>query len=113
MDLHGKEAVVRGSSRGIGKPIALARVRCGANIVVPARTAEPGQSKSTGTINETAQELRALGARLLTVRADLTIRNDVRRLYETALEHFGRVDLLINNAAYIGKGIARFSIPLQ
>ena len=46
-----------------------------------------------------------MGVKALPVRADLTIRDDVRRLYQTALEHFGRVDVLVNNAAYIGKGM--------
>ncbi|HZY59604.1 MAG TPA: SDR family NAD(P)-dependent oxidoreductase [Candidatus Binataceae bacterium] len=105
MDLHGKVAVVTGSSRGIGKRIALTLARSGADLVLSARTAEPGQSKLPGTINETAEEVRALGVKALPVRADLTIRDDVRRLYQTALEHFGRVDVLINNAAYIGKGM--------
>ena len=71
MDLRGKVAVVTGSSRGIGKRIALALARSGADIVVSARTAEPGQSKRPGTINETAEEVRALGVKALTVRADL------------------------------------------
>ena len=105
MDLRGKVAVVTGSSRGIGKRIALALARSGADIVVSARTAQPGQSRSPGTINETAEEIRGLGAKVLTVRADLTVRDDVRRLYDKALEHFGRVDILVNNAAYIGKGM--------
>jgi NAD(P)-dependent dehydrogenase (short-subunit alcohol dehydrogenase family) len=105
MDLRGKVAVVTGSSRGIGKRIALTLARSGADIVVSARTVEPGQSRSPGTLNETAEALRALGARVLTVQADLTIRDDVRRLYATALEHFGRIDILVNNAAYIGKGM--------
>jgi citronellol/citronellal dehydrogenase len=96
MDLRGKVAVVTGSSRGIGKRIALTLARSGADIVLSARTAEPGQSKLPGTINETAEEVRALGVKALPVRADLTVRDDVRRLYQTALEHFGRVDVLVN-----------------
>jgi NAD(P)-dependent dehydrogenase (short-subunit alcohol dehydrogenase family) len=105
MDLHGKVAVVTGSSRGIGKRIALTLARSGADIVLSARTAEPGQSKLPGTINETAEEVRALGVKALPIRADLTVRDDVRRLYQTALEQFGRIDVLINNAAYIGRGM--------
>jgi citronellol/citronellal dehydrogenase len=105
MDLRGKVAVVTGSSRGIGKRIALTLARSGAAIVVSARTAEPGQSRSPGSINETAQEIRALGAEVLSVRADLALRDEVRRLHQTALEHFGRVDILVNNAAYVGKGM--------
>lgn len=115
MDLRGKVAVVTGASRGIGKRIAFTLARSGANVVVSARTAEPGQSRSPGTINETAREIRALGAQALAVGADLTIRHDVRRLYATALEHFGRVDILVNNAAYLGKGMFEsfLDIPLD
>lgn len=105
MDLRGKVGLVTGASRGIGKRIALTLARSGADIVLSARTADPGQSKLPGTINETAEEVRALGVKALPIRADLTIRDDVRRLYQTALEHFGRVDVLVNNAAYIGKGM--------
>ncbi|HKD70375.1 MAG TPA: SDR family oxidoreductase [Candidatus Binataceae bacterium] len=104
-DLRGKVAVVTGASRGIGKRIALTLARSGADIVVAARTADAGQSRSPGTLNETAAEIRALGAQALTVRADLTNRDDVRRLYGSALEHFGRVDILVNNAAYLGQGM--------
>jgi NAD(P)-dependent dehydrogenase (short-subunit alcohol dehydrogenase family) len=105
MNLRGKVAVVTGASRGIGKRIALTLARSGADIVLSARTAEPGQSKLPGTINETADEIRALGVKALPVRADLTNRDDVRHLYETALGHFGRIDVLVNNAAYIGRGM--------
>jgi NAD(P)-dependent dehydrogenase (short-subunit alcohol dehydrogenase family) len=104
-DLRGKVAVVTGASRGIGKRTALTLARAGADIVVAARTAETGQSRSPGSISETAAEIRALGANALTVQADLTLRDDVRRVYASALEHFGRVDILVNNAAYLGKGM--------
>lgn len=107
MDLRGKVAVVTGSSCGIGKRIALALARSGADIVVSARTAEPGQSRSPGTINETAEEIRGLGAKVLTVRADLTVRDDVRRLYESALEHFGRVDIMVNKRRLYRQGHVR------
>jgi NAD(P)-dependent dehydrogenase (short-subunit alcohol dehydrogenase family) len=104
-DLHGKVAVVTGASRGIGKRTALTLAHAGADVVVTARTAETGQSRSPGSIAETAAEIRALGAKALTVQADLTVRDDVRRVYATALDHFGRVDILVNNAAYLGKGM--------
>ncbi|HXG41659.1 MAG TPA: SDR family NAD(P)-dependent oxidoreductase [Dehalococcoidia bacterium] len=97
--LAGKVAVVTGASRGIGRATAIALARAGADVVLAARTAEEGQAKLPGSLRGTAQEVEALGRRALAVPTDLTRDEDVERLARRTLETFGRVDVLVNNAA--------------
>jgi NAD(P)-dependent dehydrogenase (short-subunit alcohol dehydrogenase family) len=98
-----KVAVVTGASRGIGKQTCLLLARHGIQLVLAARTEEP-RAGTPGTLLETVDELRALGADPVAVRADLSVVEDVDRIVTTALERFGGVDLLVNNAAYtVGK----------
>jgi 3-oxoacyl-[acyl-carrier protein] reductase len=104
MRLRDKVVLITGASRGIGKQLCLRFAQEGASIVLGARTVEPSESPFPGTIHETAAEIRALGARALAVRCDLAIRADVERLCRSAIDEFGRVDILINNAAYFGPG---------
>jgi len=98
MKLAGKVAIVTGSSRGIGKAIALAFAREGAAVTVVARTEQEG-SKLPGTIHQTAEEIRALGGRAIPVRTDITVDEDVERMVKRTLDEFGRIDILVNNAA--------------
>ncbi len=101
--LDGKVAVVTGASRGIGKQTCLALARLGASIVLASRTEEP-RANTPGTLNETAEELRALGSEPLVVKADVSVQADLDRLVTSTLERFGHVDILVNNAAYtVGK----------
>jgi NAD(P)-dependent dehydrogenase (short-subunit alcohol dehydrogenase family) len=104
MDLKGKVAVVTGASRGMGKQMALRLAQHGANLVLAARTVEQGQSEWPGSLKQTEQEIRALGVDCTPVQCDLTKRKDVENLCETALKKYGRVDLLLNNARYVGPG---------
>jgi len=87
-----------GSSRGIGKAIALAFAREGAAVTVVARTDQEG-GKLPGTIHQTAEEIRALGGRALPVRTDITVDEAVERMVKRTLDEFGRIDILVNNAA--------------
>src|SRR3954451_16407669 len=75
LPLEGKTAVVTGSSRGIGKVLALRLAQEGANIVVCARSQAPGELP--GTIGETAAEVEALGRRALPLKLDLTEDADI------------------------------------
>jgi NAD(P)-dependent dehydrogenase (short-subunit alcohol dehydrogenase family) len=98
-----KVAVVTGASRGIGKQTALMLGRRGVQVALAARTEEP-RPHTPGTLQQTADELRALGIDPLVVRADLAVQEDLDRLVRNTLDHFGHVDILINNAAYtVGK----------
>lgn len=91
MQLKGKVAVVTGGSRGIGKAAVLALAREGAEVVINyARNAESAR--------EVLAEAEASGARGITVEADVADYAACERLVEAALDHFKRVDILINNA---------------
>jgi NAD(P)-dependent dehydrogenase (short-subunit alcohol dehydrogenase family) len=103
MGADGKVAVVTGASRGIGKQTCLQLAAKGVQLVLAARTEEP-RPNTPGTLGETAEELRALGVDPLIVRADMGVQEDLDRLVDAALDRFGGVDILVNNAAYtVGK----------
>ena len=98
MKLSGKVAIVTGSSRGIGKAIAIALARAGADVVVAERS-EEAKKDLAGTIGETAAAIRALGRRALAVRCDVGDEESVNQMVQRALQELGRVDVLVNNAA--------------
>ncbi|NEN05643.1 glucose 1-dehydrogenase [Diaminobutyricibacter tongyongensis] len=89
-DLHGRTAVVTGSTRGLGRAFARALAEAGANIVIVGRNAEAAALVK--------QELEAIGTECLAVLADVTSRADVERIARNAIQRFGRVDILVNNA---------------
>jgi NAD(P)-dependent dehydrogenase (short-subunit alcohol dehydrogenase family) len=97
-DLTGKVALVTGASRGIGKRTAMALARRGVNVVVAARSVNPG-GELTGSIAETVADIEALGGQALAVATDLSKEEDLERLVAAAVERFGGIDILINNAA--------------
>ena len=97
MLLKGKVAVITGSSKGIGRGIALRFAREGAKVVINGRNAEE--------VKRTADEVRALGGESLEVVADVTKKDEVDRLFDATLEVFGTVDILVNNAQTpVGRG---------
>jgi citronellol/citronellal dehydrogenase len=97
MKLEGKVAIVTGASRGIGKAIAIALAKEGANVVVAARTEQEG-GRLPGTIHKTADEIRALGRRALAIRTDVTKEESVEELATRTVQEFGAIDILVNNA---------------
>ena len=96
--LSGKVAVVTGASRGIGREVAVRLAQLGCDVVVAARTVDP-RPDLPGTIGETAARVRAEGQKCLAVAVDVTNDDDIFNLAEAARTEFGRVDILINNAA--------------
>ena len=96
-DLTGQVAVITGSSRGIGKNIALRLARAGADIVVAAKS-ELSRDSLPGSIHETVSEIEALGRQALAVRTNVRDADQLESMVEAALERFGRIDILINNA---------------
>ena len=101
MKLAGKVAIVTGSSRGIGKDIALAFAGEGADIVVAARSESEPDPRLPGTIYETSQAVEALGRRALAVKTDVTDEAQVATMVQRTLDTFGRADILVNNAAVL------------
>jgi NAD(P)-dependent dehydrogenase (short-subunit alcohol dehydrogenase family) len=92
--------VISGASRGIGLAIALGAARRGANIVLLAKTAEP-HPKLPGTVHTAVAEIEAAGGKGVAVVGDVRNEEDVQRTIDTAVEHFGGVDIAVNNASAI------------
>ena len=95
--LADKVAIVTGSSRGIGKAMALGLSQAGAAVVVAARTDAP-RPNLPGTIQETVAQIEAAGGRSLAVRCNVREEESIRAMVQAALENLGRVDILVNNA---------------
>jgi 3-oxoacyl-[acyl-carrier protein] reductase len=91
MKLEGRKAVVTGASRGIGRAIALALAREGADVAVNYMASEARAQEVVG-------EIEALGRRALAVRADVSDFPDTFRMAQEVLAAFGHVDILVNNA---------------
>ncbi len=100
MKLKGKVTIITGSGRGLGRAAALAMAEEGARVVVLSRTEKE--------ILETDALLKARGYESLPFVADITQQKDIKRVILETLSSFGRVDILMNNAASIGP-ICRFS----
>lgn len=97
MKFEGKVAFVTGASRGVGKSVALALAREGCDVVVAAKTVDP-DPRLPGTIHETSSEIERLGRRALALRLDVRDDTEVERAVKGALDRFGRIDFLVNNA---------------
>lgn len=100
MSLNGRTLFITGASRGIGKAIALRAARDGANIVVAAKTAEE-HAKLPGTIYSGASEIEAAGGQALPVITDVRDEESVQAAVKQAVEKFGGIDIVINNASAI------------
>lgn len=95
--LPGQVAIVTGASRGIGRSIALGLARAGCNVVVAAKSTESTE-RLPGSIFTVAAEVEALGATALPVQVDVREAEQIENMATRALAHFGRIDILINNA---------------
>ncbi len=99
-DLKGKTLFITGASRGIGLAIGLRAARDGANVVVVAKTTEP-HPKLPGTIFSAAAEIEQAGGRALAVACDIRDENAVAAAVARAVDTFGGIDILVNNASAI------------
>ncbi|MDP9121835.1 MAG: NAD(P)-dependent oxidoreductase [Acidobacteriota bacterium] len=99
-DLKGKTLFITGASRGIGKAIALRAAADGANIVIAAKTATP-HPKLPGTIYTAAEEVVAAGGKALPLVVDIRHDEQVESAIRQAVETFGGLDILVNNASAI------------
>jgi citronellol/citronellal dehydrogenase len=100
MTLQGKTLFITGASRGIGLAIALRAARDGANIVIAAKTTEP-HPKLPGTIYTAAEEIAAAGGKALPLAVDVRDESQVLAAVARAVETFGGIDILVNNASAI------------
>ena len=98
--LAGKTLFITGASRGIGLAIALRAARDGANIVIAAKSNVPNP-KLPGTIHSAAAEIEAAGGKALAVKCDIREESDVRAAVDAAVDRFGGIDILVNNASAI------------
>lgn len=98
--MKGKTVFITGSSRGIGKAIALRLANEGANIIVAAKTVTP-HPKLEGTIYTTAEEIEKAGGKALAIQLDVRNEENVKDAIKMAANHFGGIDALINNASAI------------
>jgi NAD(P)-dependent dehydrogenase (short-subunit alcohol dehydrogenase family) len=90
MLLEGRVGIVSGIGPGVGREVALAFAREGAHVVLAART--------ESALESVADEVRALGREALPIRTDVASAEECRHLIARTIEHFGRVDVLVNNA---------------
>jgi NAD(P)-dependent dehydrogenase (short-subunit alcohol dehydrogenase family) len=100
MSFANKTVFITGASRGIGKAIALKLAADGANIVIAAKSTEENP-KLGGTIFSAAQEIEAAGGKALPVQTDIRFEEQIQAAVEQAVQTFGGIDIVINNASAI------------
>jgi citronellol/citronellal dehydrogenase len=100
MSLKGKTLFITGASRGIGLAIALRAARDGANIAVAAKTETP-HPKLPGTIHSAAAEIEQAGGKALPLVVDVREEEMVKQALDETAQHFGGIDIVINNASAI------------
>ena len=98
LDLSGKVVIVTGASRGVGRQAALDFAQRGANVVLAARTVE-ADNVLPGSMGEAIAQIEAMGGHAIAVQTDLGRRKDLENLVKAAVDRFGGVDILVNNAA--------------
>ena len=101
--LEGKVAMVTGASQGLGRALALAYAREGAMLVINSRNYE--------SIRDVVEEIHGLGVEVLGIGADVTSSSDVEDLVDVAVEHYDRIDVLVNNAGLLGPRVAIEEYP--
>ena len=92
--LEGKVAIVTGSSRGIGRAIAERLSRDGASVVV-------NYSESAEKAREVVAAVQSVGGQAIAVQANVAKAVDIQNLFDQAIEHFGKIDVLVNNAGVL------------
>ncbi|MDO1529275.1 NAD(P)-dependent oxidoreductase [Fulvimonas sp. R45] len=116
--LAGKTLFITGASRGIGLAIALRAARDGANVAIAAKSGVPNP-KLPGTIHTAAAAVEEAGGRALALKCDIRDEDQVHAAVAQAAEHFGGIDILVNNASAIwlagveGTPMKRFDLMQQ
>jgi NAD(P)-dependent dehydrogenase (short-subunit alcohol dehydrogenase family) len=108
-DLGGQVAIVTGSSKGIGRACAQALAAEGVAVVVGGRT--PGEEP--GSVGATVNQIREAGGKAVGVLADVRLEDDVERMIAAAVDGFGRLDIVVNNAGvYHQQAVADMDVAL-
>lgn len=118
MELQGKVALVTGASRGVGAASAVALAQAGCEVACAARSTRAAPQRTAGTLDETVERVEAAGRRALALPTNLAAEAEVDGMVDRTLEHFGRLDVLVNNAAITFVGdldipLARFDLVMQ
>lgn len=93
MKLKGKIAIITGAGRGLGKASAMEMAMQGASLIILSRT--------LSELKQTADEIKALGATVISIKTDVSKSKDIEKVVSLSLSYFGRIDILMNNAAII------------
>jgi 3-oxoacyl-[acyl-carrier protein] reductase len=93
MKLKDKIALVTGSSRGVGRAVALGLAKQGANMVV-------NYTSNENAANEVVEIIQSMGGKAIAVKADVAQKTEVENLVNSAIDTFGRLDILVNNAGF-------------
>jgi len=109
MSLKGQVALVTGGTRGIGKGIAMELAEAGATVYVTGRTKEAKNDGVGGSLDETVEEMKAVGGVGVGVVCDHSKDEDVKALFEQLVKEAGRLDILVNNAYAAVNAIGKYA----
>ncbi len=110
-ELDGKVALVTGASRGVGAAIAAALADAGASVACAARSTADAPQRTPGTLDDTVARIADAGGDALAVPTNLAKPHEVEAMVQRTVDHFGRLDVLVNNAAITFVG--DLDIPLR
>lgn len=105
MSFENKVVIVTGSSAGIGFAIAAAFAKAGSSVVINGR--------NLAKLENACQQLEPYGNRILALRGDAANETDIARIVRITKSHFGRIDILVNNAAMTGVGVSVAEMPIE
>jgi NAD(P)-dependent dehydrogenase (short-subunit alcohol dehydrogenase family) len=118
VELDGMVAIVTGASRGVGAALSVALAEAGAKVACAARATDESPLPIPGTIDDTVRRVTESGGEAIALPTNLARDDEIERMVATTTEHFGQVDILVNNAAITFPGdldlpMKRFDLIMQ